>query len=145
MDDAGLMPQIALLLEAAGFAPDGVRAKPCAAGGNNRVFRVDAGGRALAAKCYFRDPSDSRDRLNAEFSFLEYARKAGIDCVPKPIARDDNAGIGIYEFIDGDKLSPGAVAPEHIEQAREFFVHLNEPATRLLAGNDDQSESTGIE
>ncbi|HYS85746.1 MAG TPA: phosphotransferase [Bradyrhizobium sp.] len=135
MDDAGLMPRIALLLEAAGVAPEGFRARPCAAGGNNRVFRVDVGGRALVAKCYFRDPWDSRDRLNAEFSFLEYARKAGIDCVPEPIALDDDAGIGLYEFIDGDKLSPGAVAPEHIEQAREFFVRLNEPARRVLAGS----------
>jgi hypothetical protein len=135
MDKAELMPQIAALLAATGIVPNKLLINPCAAGGNNRVFRIDADGRTFAAKCYFKDPSDARDRLNAEFSFLEYARKSGIVCVPEPVARDDGAGIGLYEFIDGYKLSPGTLSSEHIEQAREFFVHLNEPASRALAAS----------
>jgi hypothetical protein len=133
MDDAGLTTQLAALLAAAGIASGGLRVKPYAAGGNNRVFRVDAGGRALVAKCYFRHPSDNRDRLNAEFSFLEYARKAGIDCVPEPVAKDESVGIGIYEFIEGSKLTRGALSSRHIEQAREFFVSLNRLEKRPLA------------
>jgi hypothetical protein len=135
MDKAELMPQIAALLAATGIVPNKLLINPCAAGGNNRVFRIDADGRTLAAKCYFKDPTDARDRLNAEFSFLEYARKSGIVCVPEPVARDDGAGIGLYEFIDGHKLSPETLSSEHIDQAREFFVHLNEPARRALAAS----------
>jgi hypothetical protein len=133
MEDANLTSDIAALLASADIAPDGLRVESCAPGGNNRVLRIDTGGRTLVAKCYFRHPSDSRNRLNAEYSFLEYTREAGIDCVPEPIARDDNAGIALYEFIDGHKLSPETVAPEHIEQALQFFMSLNEPARRVLA------------
>src|SRR6266852_4763057 len=127
MEEAALTARIAKLLPTAGLASDRLRVSPHAAGGNNRVFRVDAGGRALVAKYYFRHASDSRDRLDAEFSFLECAREAGIDCVPEPVARDDSNGIGIYEFIEGSKVAPGALASEHIEQAIEFFSHLNNP------------------
>jgi predicted Ser/Thr protein kinase len=133
MEDAELISAIRELLAAAQIRTDGLRVESCAPGGNNRVLRVDAGGRALVAKCYYRHASDDRDRLSAEYSFLEYARAAGIDCVPRPVARDDQAGIALYEFIDGHKLSPGAVAPGHVEQARQFLVSLNEPAKRALA------------
>jgi hypothetical protein len=71
--------------------------------------------------------------LSAEYSFLEYAREAGIDCVPRPVARDDQAGIALYEFVDGLRPSPGTVAPGYVEQARQFFASLNEPARRALA------------
>ncbi len=133
MEDAGLISGIRKLLAAAEIRAGGLRVESCSPGGNNRVLRVDAGGRALVAKCYYRHASDDRDRLNAEYSFLEYAREAGIDCVPRPVARDDRAGIALYEFIDGHKPLPGTVAPGYIEQARQFFASLNEPAKRTLA------------
>jgi hypothetical protein len=133
MEDAGLISGIGELLAAAEIRADGLRVESCSPGGNNRVLRVDAGGRTLVAKCYYRHASDDRDRLSAEYSFLEYAREAGIDCVPRPVARDDRSGIALYEFIDGHKLPPGAAAPGYVEQARQFLASLNEPAKRALA------------
>jgi hypothetical protein len=132
MDEAALKADIGALLTSAGIAPTVFQVEPCTAGGNNRVYRVDAGGRTLVAKRYFRHSSDRRDRLNAEYAFLNYAQEAGIGCVPRAVAKDERAGIALYEFIDGRKLSPQELVAGHIEQARDFFVSLNDPATRSL-------------
>jgi phosphotransferase family enzyme len=135
MEDPRLRLEIAALLAAPGLGAGGFRIEPCAAGGNNRVYRVDVRGRAFLAKRYFRHPTDDRDRLNAEYCFLEYAQKAGIHCVPKPVARNDSTGIALYEFIEGRKLAQDELCAEHIDQARDFFLELNHPGKRLLAAN----------
>src|SRR3954471_21197510 len=70
-------------------------------GGNSRIYVVTLDGRKLIAKQYFRHPADPRDRLQAEWDFLQYAQRAGIGCVPQPIAHDTKQGIGIYEHIAG--------------------------------------------
>lgn len=135
MEDPRLRQEIAALLAAAGLAAGSFRVEPWAAGGNNRVYRVDASDRAFLAKRYFRHPTDDRDRLNAEYCFLEYAQKAGIGRVPRPVAKSDGAGIALYEFIDGRKLAPGELRAEHIDQARDFFLELNHSGKRRLAVN----------
>ncbi len=142
MEDQRLRDAIAGLLESLGAGAGSLRIEPCAAGGNNRVYRVEALGRALLAKRYFRHPTDDRSRLDAEYSFLEYAHKAGIGCVPKPIARDDRTGIALYEFIEGRKLLQEELRAEHVDQARDFFLELNRPGKRMLAGSiADASEA----
>jgi hypothetical protein len=142
MGDTALKTDIEALLVTAGVSPVGAQIAPCAAGGNNRVYRVDVGGRALVAKRYFRQPSDTRDRLNAEYAFLTYAREAQIGSVPRPLAKDDRAGIALYEFIDGRRLSPQALLRGHIDQARDFFVRLNDPEKRVLgSGLPEASEA----
>jgi hypothetical protein len=108
---------------------------PFAASGNNRVFAVTAGERRYAAKVYFRHPSDERDRLNAEYSFLSCASRAGITCVPKPVACDPARGIGVYEFIEGRKLSAPDIDADCIDQAAEFIARLNHAATRTEGRN----------
>ena len=133
MEDPVLRAEIAALLADAGAGE--FRIEPCAAGGNNRAYRVDAGGRRFLAKRYFRHPSDDRDRLGAEFSFLSYAQQAGIRCVPKPLARSDAAGIGIYEFIDGRRLAQDELRAGHVDRALDFFLALNRPGARLLAAD----------
>lgn len=115
---------------------------PFAASGNNRVFAVTAGGRRYAAKVYFRHPSDTRDRLDAEFSFLSCAAKADIACVPKPVACDRLQGIGIYEFVDGRKLSVAEINEDCVDQAAGFIARLNQPATHTEGRNlPDASEA----
>lgn len=126
MDEAALRATISAMLSRAGLSTTGLRIEPCAGGGNNRVFRVDSAGRAMVAKCYFRHPIDTRDRLNSEYAFLEYARKVDIDCVPGVVARDDRAGIALYDFIEGSKPRAEALSGSQVEQAQNFFVRLNE-------------------
>lgn len=113
-----------------------------AASGNNRVFSVTAGGRRYAAKVYFRHPSDTRDRLQAEYSFLRCAASTGIACVPKPVACDPAQGIGVYEFIDGRKLSEAEIDADCVDQAAEFIAQLNQAATHAEGRNlPDASEA----
>lgn len=128
-----LIAQIASMLAAEGIALRGIRLKPCTAGGNNHVIQVEVDGRAMVAKRYYRHSSDSRDRLSAEYAFLDYAQKAGIGCVPRLVSKDDRIGVALYEFIDGYKLTPLDLTGGHIKQARDFFMSLNHPATRSLA------------
>ena len=133
MEGPRLRLEIAALLAASGLGADGFRVEPCAAGGNNRVYRVEAGGRAFLAKRYFRHPTDDRDRLNAEYRFLEYAQNAEISCVPKPVARDEGTGFGLYEFIEGRKLAQEELRAAHVDRARDFFLELNRPGKPPLA------------
>jgi hypothetical protein len=109
------------------------RIEPLAAGGNNRVFVADAAGRRHAVKVYFRHPSDRRDRLHAEYAFLECAAAAGLRCVPAPLARDDAHGIGLYEFLPGRKLAAGDIRIGHVDRAARFFCALNAPVVRARA------------
>jgi hypothetical protein len=105
----------------------------CRSGGNNRVYVVSVNGRKAVVKQYFRHPSDARDRLFAERSFLEYAAKSAAGFVPGVIAYDTVRDIGIYEYIEGSKLDSGSVSREQVRQAAAFFLKLNDPANRSAA------------
>jgi hypothetical protein len=94
-------------------------------GGNNRVYRLDCGDRPVLLKVYFRDPSDTRDRLGAEFSFSTFGWNAGVRKIPQPLARDDHFGFGLYEFLEGRSLRNRDVDTSAVEQAIEFFREMN--------------------
>lgn len=134
MDSADLIEDqdFTALLQAAGKTPDGRSVVACSGGGNNRVFIIYAGGRRLIAKCYFTHPSDSRDRLRAEYAFLDYAHHLGLTCVPRPLACLPDKRMALYEFIDGSKFQPGDVAAHHIADAIEFLRRLNGPERRRM-------------
>lgn len=113
--------------------------EPGRSGGNSRIYVATLGDRKLVAKQYFRHPSDTRDRLQAEWAFLEYAVGAGIRCVPKPVARDAQHGIGIYEYVAGRQLEAGDVSAARVLEAANFFLALNagrETARSLAAASE---------
>ena len=142
MDESALNDAIADLLARTGSRTAGLRIQPCTVGGNNRVYRVEAGGRVMAAKSYFRHPSDPRDRLDSEYRFLQCANASGIECVPGTIARDQDAGIALYDFIEGRRLQPDELRATHVDQARDFFSRLNDAGTRMLGASlPDASEA----
>jgi hypothetical protein len=116
------------LLGLAEEARSGLQITPFAASGNNRVFAVSAGDRRYAAKVYFRHPADGRDRLHSEYAFLSCAARAGIHCVPEPVASDARHGIGIYEYLEGRKLGAAEIDADCVEQAAHFILQLNQPA-----------------
>lgn len=113
-------------------APRGV--VPLPGGANNRVYRVAALRGAALLKVYFRHPGDPRDRLGAEFGFARFARAAGVPCVPRPLANDPAAGLGLYEFIGGQRAE--AATDSLIQQAAAFVRDLNaarwRPSASLL-------------
>lgn len=125
-----LKTALAVLLGLKQDEGDRLAITPFAASGNNRVFAVTAGERRYAAKVYFRHPADTRDRLQAEYAFLTCAVRAGIHCVPRPIACDTRHGIGVYEYIEGRKLGAAEIDTDCVDQAAEFILRLNHATAR---------------
>jgi len=114
----------ARLAEGAGLAP-ALYAEPLPGGRNNRVFRVElADGRSAALKIYFRHPEDARDRLGAEWDFLEHARRRAPGRAPSPLARDAASGAALHGFIEGARFSPQHVDAAAVAQAAEFIQRV---------------------
>ena len=121
-----LNSSIADLLMDAGISTVKMEVVRIEGGGNNKAFAVQTKSKKYLAKIYYSHPSDSRNRLNAEYSFLEYARKIGIECVPKPIFSIPKKNMGLYEFVQGRKLTSSELEVQHITQAANFLRSLNE-------------------
>jgi hypothetical protein len=97
-----------------------------AGGKNNQVYRVDTeSGVPLVLKRYFSDPRDGRDRLSAEWNFLERAWQDGVRAIPQPLAKDANAQAALYGFVVGRKLNASEVEPVHIDAAADFVLAIN--------------------
>lgn len=94
-------------------------------GGNNRVFRADVNGARALLKAYFQHPEDQRNRLGAEFLFCAFAWENGLRSIPRPLARDVNRQLGLYEYIEGRKLLPEEIDESAIRQAMTFFSEVN--------------------
>ena len=112
-----------------------------AGGNNNRVFKVDAGGRAFCLKVYFRHPADSRDRLRTEFDFATFAWKSGARALPQPLAFDAAQSAGLFEFVWGRRLAPTDVDAQAVGDIVAFHRTLNrhraEPAAAALPSASD--------
>lgn len=94
-------------------------------GGNNRVFRLETDTGPVLLKEYFQHPADPRDRLAAEVAFSRFAWSQGLRMLPEPLASDPLHRLAVYEFIQGQRLSPGDVSADHVRQAGEFLRLLD--------------------
>jgi hypothetical protein len=76
-------------------------------GGNSRLYRVCAAdANHYALKCYPSRNQDRRDRLGREWRTLTLLTAHGIQCVPRPLARDRCAAL--YQWIEGSPVqAPG--------------------------------------
>lgn len=124
MPDEPLTDKITTLWRERFGGADTVSLTPCALGGNNRVYRVEANGKMVAAKLYFADSRDGRDRLDAEWRFLSYAADRAIPETPRPLARDPAARIAFHEFCPGTR--PSFVDGAAVDAAAALFRALNE-------------------
>jgi hypothetical protein len=95
-----------------------------AGGANNVVARVEAGGRPLLAKLYFTHARDPRDRLGTEFGMLEFLWHNGVRCVPGPLRMSRAHNLGLYEFIVGERVTPGQVMAADVEQLVDLLATL---------------------
>lgn len=92
-------------------------------GGNNRLYRVEcADGRVLALKVYPQIPGDTRDRLGVEFGALRFLAAHGVADAPRPVGLDRDAQVGLYQWIDGQRLNH--ITPDHIGAAVDFVARL---------------------
>ncbi len=115
-------------------------------GGNNRVYGVTlADGRKVAAKCYPSQEEDPRDRLGVEFGGLSFLADQGVgSALPQPLAADREAGVALYEWIEGEAVSaadPAARKPGDVDQALELLGKLHElrltPGAKALPPGSD--------
>ena len=111
------------LLKSAGW-PEATKTQEFPGGRNNRVFRVETRKGECLLKLYFRDPSDSRDRLGHEYGFLEACHGVGIDALPTPLEKDSENGAALYEFIKGNRVE--AVGTTEILLAAKFIEKINQ-------------------
>ena len=118
-----------------GIEADSVVIKSCFSGGNNRVYLLQASNKQYLLKSYYKSKFDMRDRLKHEWSFLQYAEKIDIHYVPRPIACDSDNNIGIYEYIDGEKLTANELNNTHIQSASKFIDLLNGPERTSRGAN----------
>jgi hypothetical protein len=109
-----------------------------AGGKNNQVYRVEAdAGLPLVLKRYFTDPRDPRDRLRAEWEFLQHAWSRGIRAIPEPLVCDVGSHAGLYSFVEGRKLLASELKPAHIDAALDFVLAVNaSPRAELAPGSE---------
>lgn len=93
-------------------------------GKNNRSYHVRTRGHSFFLKAYFRHPHDVRDRLGAEYAFLEFCRDQGIGGVPLPLVFDRASGMALYSWIDGTPVKKGQVCREDIKSAAALLGAL---------------------
>jgi hypothetical protein len=130
MENLQLKSSIEELFVNAGIDFEGMAVNPIHGGGNNKVVSVQIKAGRFLAKTYYSHPSDSRNRLAAEYSFLSYALNIGLVCVPKPIFSDQKNNMGLYEFVEGRKLESLELTRQHIGEAANFIKGLNSGADR---------------
>jgi hypothetical protein len=109
-----------------------------AGGRNNQVFRVDtAVGGPLVLKRYFSDPRDSRDRLAAEWNFLQRAWRDGVRSIPQPLAMDVDEDAALYSFVPGRKLGASELEARDVDAAADFILAINtQPSAGLGPASD---------
>ncbi len=120
-----LAARIPSLLRAAGLAARVTDIAPLAGGGNNRLWRVVTPAGPVLAKLYFRHEGDRRDRLGAEFAFLQHAHAVAPEACPRPLAKDDAEGLALYEFVDGSPVRPGEIGAAEVAAAIDFLHAVN--------------------
>lgn len=104
---------------------------PIGGGRNSRVFRVGCGTSGhYVAKFYPEGETHHRDRLEVEFTSLEFLRDHGVQCVPRPITADKTRGCAVYEYIEGEKVTPEETTSSDIDQAVRFMLELKELASK---------------
>ncbi len=106
-------------------------------GRNSQVYRaVDEASRRVALKVYYRHDGDNRDRLSTEFDSLTYLWGHGFRNVPRPIAVDPEMSFAVYEYIEGEKMTPANATIRDLDFAAEFLGRLVElsrlPESRKL-------------
>ncbi|MCC7420409.1 MAG: phosphotransferase [Planctomycetaceae bacterium] len=95
-------------------------------GANNRVFRVRAGGDSYFLKSYARHPDDPHNRLAHDWQFASLAWNQGLRTVARPLAKDDDQLLGLFEFVEGRRLAPYDIDEGIVTSAATFFASINE-------------------
>lgn len=129
MTEERLEAPVSEMLRSAGINGD-FSLHSLAGGGNNRVYLVRTSDARFLLKRYYRDADTTNRRLYSDFAFSSFAWSSGIDAVPRPVAKDEEASLALYEFIDGKPLLPEEIERGEVRQALAFFLSLNSSERR---------------
>lgn len=112
---------------AQGYLPSKlVNVETLPAGANSKIYKLTTkSGDTYCAKQYIKRPGDRRDRLNNEFTALEFLWRKSIGPIPHPIAHDQQYNIGIYTFINGKILRNNKIFHSELAQAIKFLESLH--------------------
>jgi len=95
-------------------------------GKNNKVFELELEDLTeLILKVYYKNSNDKRDRLSAEWNFLNYAIERGITEVARPVACDQQEGLAIFTKLPGCKRVAEEINKSDIDLAADFIISLN--------------------
>lgn len=95
-------------------------------GRNSQVFKLlGSNDKQYVAKLYYRDQSDPRDRLTAEFNGLSFLWRNQIRTLPRPILADPDNGFSIYEYVEGYPLKSAEITCADIDAAVFFLIQLD--------------------
>lgn len=107
-----------------------VRWEKLAGGINNLSARLTLGdGREIVGKIYRRSSLDPRDRLRHETAFLGLLEEAGITCVPRVLAIDEDLGAALHTIVPGRRWPDNEPAPAAFwAQCNDFIAALQRAA-----------------
>jgi hypothetical protein len=94
------------------------------AGRNSRVYKVRCGEAEYAAKFYFKPTADGRDRLQVEYSGLEFLWQRGVRCIAQPLRADAARQVALYQFVHGEPVAASGVSAGDIDQLLAFVAEL---------------------
>ena len=101
-------------------------------GKNNQTFKLILNdGMFYIFKKYHQHPNDLRDRLGAEWCFLEYVWSIGGKQIPEPIIKNKYSNSAIYAFVNGKKLNTEVLTSDHIKDAANFIVFINSYSDKI--------------
>jgi hypothetical protein len=86
------------------------RAAAVRGGGNNQLFRIEAGERTFALKCYAGNAGESRERYAREFEGLAFLWQHGERRIAEPLALDAHAQAAVYAWVEGQPCGPATAA-----------------------------------
>jgi thiamine kinase-like enzyme len=111
-------------------------------GRNSQVYQLTCeNADVYVAKFYYRHSQDDRDRLEAEFSGLQFLWENGTRSIPRPIADDRASGCAIYEYINGLRISSEEITGAEIDSAVDFLEGLR----KLVSKEGSRSLPTAAE
>ncbi len=98
-------------------------AKRIEKGGNNQAFLIETDKEKFFCKFYFKHKNDTRNRLQAEQSFLHFCSENKIECVPKMPAYDLKNNLALFSFIKGESFHT-KLKSDDVLQAKNFLFNL---------------------
>lgn len=123
---SNLLPLVDLLFRHAGLSEKILTIEAIHRGGNNQLYRINCQDQSYILKKYFQHPEDLRDRLEAEYSFLNIAIDRAPGHTSTPLAKSEADRAALYEFVEGVPVTHSSdVTPAHIKQAAGFIAKLN--------------------